>query len=260
MDPARDITVIENTPIDYLDFASPVSGLGSKIGLDATDKFPGETNREWGRQIRMDQAVIDKVALSGERPRLQDRTGRDGQMARRVQPRMGPPDPHGPGRGRQGRRRCGARSACRAAERRSGADVEGGPTMTALLPAELAWYATGRFYKAEDGSLADYGYFLHLPFLDVPLFDGKRGETQRALHLRRPAVQGSEPVQNGGLSLGIDPVGEFSLYLQRNPPAISTTPLVCQRRMHRHLPPHQPGGRHHGRTSAPGPPARRPVR
>jgi 4-hydroxy-3-polyprenylbenzoate decarboxylase len=61
MDPARDITVIENTPIDYLDFASPVSGLGSKIGLDATDKFPGETNREWGREIRMDQAVIDKV-------------------------------------------------------------------------------------------------------------------------------------------------------------------------------------------------------
>jgi 4-hydroxy-3-polyprenylbenzoate decarboxylase len=61
MDPARDITVIENTPIDYLDFASPVSGLGSKIGLDATDKFPGETNREWGRQIGMDQTVIDKV-------------------------------------------------------------------------------------------------------------------------------------------------------------------------------------------------------
>jgi len=61
MDPARDITVIEHTPIDYLDFASPVSGLGSKIGLDATDKWPGETNREWGRQIRMDQAVIDKV-------------------------------------------------------------------------------------------------------------------------------------------------------------------------------------------------------
>lgn len=67
MDPARDITVIESTPIDYLDFASPVSGLGSKIGLDATDKFPGETNREWGRQIRMDQAVIDKVdAMWGE--------------------------------------------------------------------------------------------------------------------------------------------------------------------------------------------------
>jgi 4-hydroxy-3-polyprenylbenzoate decarboxylase len=61
MDPARDITLVENTPIDYLDFASPVSGLGSKIGLDATTKFPGETSREWGRQIRMDQAVIDKV-------------------------------------------------------------------------------------------------------------------------------------------------------------------------------------------------------
>jgi 4-hydroxy-3-polyprenylbenzoate decarboxylase len=61
MDPARDITVIEGTPIDYLDFASPESGLGSKIGLDATDKFPGETNREWGRQIKMDQAVVDKV-------------------------------------------------------------------------------------------------------------------------------------------------------------------------------------------------------
>ncbi|MBV8186133.1 MAG: UbiD family decarboxylase [Alphaproteobacteria bacterium] len=61
MDPARDSTLVENTPIDYLDFASPVSGLGSKIGLDATDKWPGETNREWGREIRMDQAVVDKV-------------------------------------------------------------------------------------------------------------------------------------------------------------------------------------------------------
>jgi len=61
MDPARDITLIENTPIDYLDFASPVSGLGSKIGLDATDKWPGETSREWGRPIRMDQDVIDAV-------------------------------------------------------------------------------------------------------------------------------------------------------------------------------------------------------
>lgn len=62
MDPARDVTMIENTPIDYLDFASPVSGLGSKIGLDATDKWPGETNREWGVPIRMDDEVIDKVS------------------------------------------------------------------------------------------------------------------------------------------------------------------------------------------------------
>jgi 4-hydroxy-3-polyprenylbenzoate decarboxylase len=61
MDPARDITVVENTPIDYLDFASPVSGLGSKIGLDATDKWPGETTREWGRQIRMDEAVVTRI-------------------------------------------------------------------------------------------------------------------------------------------------------------------------------------------------------
>ncbi len=61
MDPARDITVIESTPIDYLDFASPVSGLGSKIGLDATDKWPPETDREWGRELRMDDKVIDRV-------------------------------------------------------------------------------------------------------------------------------------------------------------------------------------------------------
>lgn len=62
MDPARDITVIEHTPIDYLDFASPVSGLGSKIGLDATDKWEPETSREWGEEIRMDQSVIDAVS------------------------------------------------------------------------------------------------------------------------------------------------------------------------------------------------------
>jgi 4-hydroxy-3-polyprenylbenzoate decarboxylase len=61
MDPARDTTMIENTPIDYLDFASPVSGLGSKMGLDATNKMPGETDREWGTPIVMDQAVKDKV-------------------------------------------------------------------------------------------------------------------------------------------------------------------------------------------------------
>jgi 4-hydroxy-3-polyprenylbenzoate decarboxylase len=61
MDPARDITVIEGTPIDYLDFASPESGLGGKLGLDATNKWPPETHREWGRQIRMDQDVVDMV-------------------------------------------------------------------------------------------------------------------------------------------------------------------------------------------------------
>ncbi|MCP5325473.1 MAG: 4-hydroxy-3-polyprenylbenzoate decarboxylase [Oceanospirillaceae bacterium] len=61
MDPARDTVMIENTPIDYLDFASPVSGLGSKMGMDATNKWPGETSREWGTTITMDQAVKDKV-------------------------------------------------------------------------------------------------------------------------------------------------------------------------------------------------------
>ena len=61
MDPARDITVIENTPIDYLDFASPEPSLGSKIGLDATTKMPPETSREWGRLIRMSEDVIEKV-------------------------------------------------------------------------------------------------------------------------------------------------------------------------------------------------------
>ena len=61
MDPARDTTIIDNTPIDYLDFASPVSGLGSKIGLDATNKLPGETNREWGKPIVMDEKVKQKI-------------------------------------------------------------------------------------------------------------------------------------------------------------------------------------------------------
>src|SRR3954468_17562606 len=61
MDPARDITVIENTPIDYLDFASPESGLGSKIGLDATNKWPPETQRAWGEKIAMDPDVVRAV-------------------------------------------------------------------------------------------------------------------------------------------------------------------------------------------------------
>ena len=61
MDPARDITVIENAPIDYLDFASPTSGLGGKIGLDATTKLPPETTRTWGRKIRMSDEVIETV-------------------------------------------------------------------------------------------------------------------------------------------------------------------------------------------------------
>jgi 4-hydroxy-3-polyprenylbenzoate decarboxylase len=61
MDPVRDTTLVEHTPIDYLDFASPVSGLGGKMGLDATNKWPGETVREWGRTIQMDAAVEERV-------------------------------------------------------------------------------------------------------------------------------------------------------------------------------------------------------
>ena len=61
VDAARDCLIAENTPIDYLDFASPVSGLGSKLGIDATNKWPAETNREWGRPIRMDEAVKRRV-------------------------------------------------------------------------------------------------------------------------------------------------------------------------------------------------------
>jgi len=61
MDPVRDITLIDHTPIDYLDFASPISGLGSKVGFDATNKWPGETQRKWGRPIVMDKAVKERV-------------------------------------------------------------------------------------------------------------------------------------------------------------------------------------------------------
>ena len=61
VDPARDLTVLENTPIDYLDFASPESGLGSKLGIDATNKWPPETKREWGEKIQMDREIVDLV-------------------------------------------------------------------------------------------------------------------------------------------------------------------------------------------------------
>jgi len=61
MDPARDLTIIEGTPIDYLDFASPESGLGSKVGLDATNKWPPETKREWGRKIQMDSEIVQTI-------------------------------------------------------------------------------------------------------------------------------------------------------------------------------------------------------
>ena len=61
MDPVRDTLLVENTPIDYLDFASPESGIGGKMGMDATNKWPGETRREWGRPISMDQATVQHI-------------------------------------------------------------------------------------------------------------------------------------------------------------------------------------------------------
>ena len=61
VDAVRDVTMVENTPIDYLDFASPKTGLGSKMGIDATTKVGSETDREWGRKIRMTDDVIDEV-------------------------------------------------------------------------------------------------------------------------------------------------------------------------------------------------------
>jgi 4-hydroxy-3-polyprenylbenzoate decarboxylase len=61
MDPARDTVLIENTPIDYLDFASPRANLGSKMGLDATNKWKGETERDWGRPIEMSAAVRCRI-------------------------------------------------------------------------------------------------------------------------------------------------------------------------------------------------------
>lgn len=61
MDPSRDTVLIDNTPIDYLDFASPVAGLGSKMGLDATHKWPGESQREWGRVIKKDENVSKRI-------------------------------------------------------------------------------------------------------------------------------------------------------------------------------------------------------
>jgi len=67
VDPARDVTMVENTPIDYLDFASPVSGLGSKMGIDATSKMPPETSRPWGRKIRMNDEVVDLVSQKWSR-------------------------------------------------------------------------------------------------------------------------------------------------------------------------------------------------
>ncbi|HEY0662046.1 MAG TPA: hypothetical protein VGD21_12090 [Lysobacter sp.] len=88
--------------------------------------------------------------------------------------------------------------------------------MTALHSAELAWYVTGRFYGAADGSLADYGYFLHLAGIESELFNGPPGEATAHFTFAAVPFQASG-ISNGALSLALDPVGDFSLYLQRTP-------------------------------------------
>lgn len=96
-----------------------------------------------------------------------------------------------------------------------------------LLPAELAWYVTGRFYldHKKTHNLADYGYFLHLAGIDpADLFDGAPGEgTARLTFAATPFSAGG--ITNGGLSLSLDPVGEFSLYLQHTPVGTFNDPL-----------------------------------
>ncbi|MDZ5648071.1 hypothetical protein [Nitrospirillum sp. BR 11828] len=101
--------------------------------------------------------------------------------------------------------------------------------MSALMPAELAWYVTGRFYKAADGTLADYGYFLHLPFPGVPLFagEGHAAPSETTAHFTfaaQPFRAGA--ATNGALSLGLDPVGGFALFLQRRPAATFDDPAT----------------------------------
>lgn len=88
--------------------------------------------------------------------------------------------------------------------------------MSSLLSAELAWYVTGRFYRTPTGSLADYGYFLHLSGIEGALFSGPVGETTAHFTFAaRPFV--APDVDNGALTLALDPVGEFSVYLQCEP-------------------------------------------
>jgi hypothetical protein len=95
--------------------------------------------------------------------------------------------------------------------------------MEQILPGEVAWYVTGRFYAAEDGSLRDGGYFLHLQGIAGGLFSGDPGEgTAHLTFLADPFT--SAPVVNGSLALGLDTVGEFGVYLNRRPAATFDDP------------------------------------
>jgi hypothetical protein len=95
--------------------------------------------------------------------------------------------------------------------------------MQGILPGEVAWYVTGRFYAAEGGALRDAGYFLHLQGIDRGLFRGPRGEgTAHLTFLADPFT--STPLDNGGLKLGLDATGEFAVYLNREPRATFNDP------------------------------------
>lgn len=88
--------------------------------------------------------------------------------------------------------------------------------MPSLLPSEVAWYVTGRFYRRADKALADYGYFIHLAGIEAAMFRGAAGEgTAHFTFAARPFQAGT--IVNGALSLATDPQGEFSVYLQREP-------------------------------------------
>ncbi len=96
--------------------------------------------------------------------------------------------------------------------------------MQGILPGAVAWYVTGRFYAREDGKLLDAGYFLHLQGLeDAEIFSGDLGEgTAHLTFLADPFT--AAPLQNGDLALGMDPIGQFSVYLNREPAATFDDP------------------------------------
>jgi len=95
--------------------------------------------------------------------------------------------------------------------------------MERILPGEVAWYVTGRFYADESGSLLDAGYFLHLQGIDAPMFGGDPGEGTARFTFRADPFTAT-PLVNGGLSLGLDAVGEFAVYLNRRPGATFDDP------------------------------------
>lgn len=88
--------------------------------------------------------------------------------------------------------------------------------MSTLLPGELAWYVTGRFYAQASKALADYGYFLHLGTIAAPLFDGEPGEATAHFTFAAQPFQACA-ISNGALSLALDPVGTFAVYFQAEP-------------------------------------------